>query len=107
MSVTSLSVVLVLCFDVIFCGDIDNFRNFSCPTWLFSSEDRCICGSSLNMLIMCNNETQGVQVLWGFCLTSSENLSMPVVGRCLLCTEDAEHKYGTLCESQSKHLQAG
>ena len=83
MSVTSLSVVLVLCFDVIFCRDIDNFHNFSCPTWLFSSEDRCICGSSLNMLIMCNNETQGVQVLWGFCLTSSENLSRPVVGRCL------------------------
>ena len=79
-----LSVMLatVLLFFTICCGESDG-SNFSCPTWLFPSDDGCACGSDLGVVMMCSNETQEAQALWGFCLTSFENVSRPVVGRCL------------------------
>ena len=59
--------------------------NKSCPTWFFHSKDgECICGSSINNLIICNNETEEVCIQTPFCLTSfSDRSNEAVVGNCL------------------------
>ena len=82
MSGLSVTFAIVLLFFTICCGESDG-RNSSCPTWLFPSDDGCACGSNLGVVMMCSNEMQEAKVLWGFCLTSFENVSRPVVGRCL------------------------
>ena len=61
--------------------------NESCPTWLYHSEEGwCTCGSSLLNVILCNNETQDVSILFPFCLTSWDSQTDPdkaVIGGCL------------------------
>ena len=45
-------------------------RYGSCPTWLYLSEEgQCTCGSSLGIIMMCDNDTQEAKILWAFCLT--------------------------------------
>ena len=56
-----------------------------CPTWLYPSGDgRCLCGSSLGTVVMCNNKTGEVSVLRSHCLTSNgDGSNMSVVGKCV------------------------
>ena len=57
----------------------------NCSTWLHSSGDgHCLCGSSLGILVVCNNETQQVGVIQPYCLTSNgDESNVSVVGACL------------------------
>ena len=64
-----------------------------CPTWLYPSGDQCLCGSTLETLVVCDNETQEVGVLINFCLTSSEDGSnISVVGRCIAAINHGKHR---------------
>ena len=57
----------------------------NCSTWLHASGDGyCICGSTLENKVVCNNETREVGVLQPYCLTSNGNgNATSVVGLCL------------------------
>ena len=70
---------------IFFICDCSYSDNGSCPTWLYPSEEgKCICGTSLGDIIVCNNETQEVIIQRSFCLTSSQrNTGKAVVGSCL------------------------
>ena len=61
--------------------------NYSCPTWLYCSEEGwCSCGSSVHGAILCNNETQEVFVVNSLCIThfnAYPNSKDAVVGSCL------------------------
>ena len=63
-----------------------------CHTWLYPSGDgHCLCGSSLGTVVVCNNETQEVGVLFHYCLTSNGDAnSTSVVGRSLVVTDHGD-----------------
>ena len=66
--------------------------NRSRATWLYhSDEGGCVCGSSLQNIILCNNISQEVRIVESFCLTSFKNDDNNfVVGRCLYSEFKAE-----------------
>ena len=54
----------------------------NCSTWHYLSEDgHCVCGSSPEDVVVCNDTLDVVGVLMGYCLTSDGDHS--VVGHCL------------------------
>ena len=54
----------------------------NCSTWHYLSEDgHCVCGSSLEDVVVCNDTLDVVGVLMGYCLTSDGDHS--VVGHCI------------------------
>ena len=66
-----------------------------CPTWHYlSAEGRCVCGSSLNDVVVCNDTSDLVGVLADYCLTSDGNES--VVGHCLAEDVQRERLLGPL-----------
>ena len=60
----------------------------NCPTWHYLLKSNCVCGSTLNDVVVCNSTTGEVGVLVDYCLTSDGDES--VVGRCL--AEDVHRK---------------
>ena len=64
----------------------------NCSTWLHPSGDgQCLCGPSLETVVVCNNETQEVGVLSLYCLTSSgDGSNTSVVGRCPMVLHNGE-----------------
>ena len=63
-----------------------------CPTWLHPSGDgECLCGATLGIVVVCNNETQQVGVLDLYCLTSNgDESNTSVVGLCLTIVHHGE-----------------
>ena len=85
-----------------------------CPTWLHPSGDgECLCGVTLRIVVVCNNETQQVGVLSSYCLTSNgDGSNASVVGWCLAAWNHGErllsvvghyHKvFGNLSEQEEQ-----
>ena len=59
-----------------------------CRTWFYhphKGEAECVCGSNLNGIIHCDDGSQNVSIMTGFCMTPfSDNNQTLVVGRCLI-----------------------
>ena len=81
----TIAVLLIFSPKVAFSFARQDAGNGSCPTWLYrSEEEKCVCGSRLLNVILCNNISQEVSIQNSFCLTSYGNGSNDAVaGRCL------------------------
>ena len=67
---------------LLICSCEASFQNHSktCPsTWIYKS---CACGSSLGGAVICNQDTQNVSLLMGYCMTYDNATGLALVGRC-------------------------
>ena len=55
----------------------------ACPTWFYCNGGECVCGADLGGIVACDNKTQEVGVMRGFCMTyNGVNNDTLVVGEC-------------------------
>ena len=55
-----------------------------CTTWNYKNDNECECGSSLDGVVLCNNDTHKVNILECFCMTSNgDSGNYSIVGRCI------------------------
>ena len=65
----------------------DSEDSISCPHWMFpihteNGSTTCECGDSVVGAVLCNNETQKVEVHEYYCMTYSSGSTSLVVGKC-------------------------
>ena len=79
---------LLLCAAIGFLFFSTSTARSNCSTWHYFSEEDCVCGSTLEDVVVCNDTLGIVGVLDYYCLTSDGEQS--VVGDCLV--EDVHRK---------------
>ena len=83
MFVLTLAVSLVL----ISCSQQDK----QCPVWtvhvVINTTESCQCGSSLDEVVDCDQQTGSISVMYCYCMTQTEDTNVTVVGSCItMCT---------------------
>ena len=76
----------------------EEYRNTTCPTWLYQSKQGwCTCGSSLLNKILCSNISQEVSIDNSLCLTSfNPDDNKVAVGRCLYAQNHQKYSDGNV-----------
>ena len=67
-------------------GRVNVVQEQSCPPWYLETKQsrvsRCVCGTTLEGAVRCNDATQETQILAGYCLSYDDTINDTVVGRC-------------------------
>ena len=58
----------------------------SCPTWYRAVKDngvtRCVCDTTFEHVVMCDEDTQETLILGGYCMSYDETINDTIIGRC-------------------------